>query len=77
MKTNKTTRKTTKTATVRMSGRTRPVEGIAADDLTARMRNGCRRIECLGWNRVATIYWANKPGSDVRKVINAEARRCG
>ena len=35
MKTNKKTQETTKTATARMSGRTRPVEGITAEDLTA------------------------------------------
>jgi len=77
MKTTKTTQKTTMTATVRMSGRTRPIAGITADDLTARMRNGRRRIECLGWKRLATIYYANEPGSEIRKVIDTEARRCG
>lgn len=77
MKTTKTTQETPKTATVQMSGRIRPVEGITADDLTARMRNGFRRIECLGWKRLAVIYHANKPGSDIRRTISAEARRCG
>lgn len=48
-----------------------------AEWLTARMRNGRRRIEVLGWKRLAAIYHAAKPGSDVRKAINAEARRCG
>ena len=30
-----------------------------------------------GWKRLARIYLAAKPGSAVRKAINAEARRCG
>ena len=45
--------------------------------LTARGRDGRRRIEKLGWRRLARIYLAAKPGSTVRKAINAEARRCG
>ena len=45
--------------------------------LTAIMRNGRRRIEVLGWKRLAAIYAAAKPGGPVRKAINAEARRCG
>ncbi len=49
----------------------------AAEWLTANMRNGRRRIETLGWKRLAAIYYASRPGSAVRKAINAEARRCG
>jgi len=45
--------------------------------LTSRMRNGRRRIETLGWKRLAGIHYAARPGSKVRKAINAEARRCG
>ena len=45
--------------------------------LLAQSRNGRRRIEVLGWKRLAAIYYANPPGSAIRKVINAEARRCG
>ena len=45
--------------------------------LTATMRNGRRRIETLGWKRLARIYLANAPGSKIRKAIDAEARRCG
>ena len=41
------------------------------------MRNGRRRVEVLGWKRLAAIYAANRPGSAIRKAINAEARRCG
>jgi len=45
--------------------------------LNATMRNGRRRIEVIGWKRLAAIYNASKPGSAVRQAINAEARRCG
>ena len=34
-----------------------------------------RRIERLGWRRLARIYWAG--GAKVRRVIRNEARRCG
>ena len=47
------------------------------DWLMARGRDGRRRIEKLGWKRLARIYLANVPGSRIRKAINAEARRCG
>jgi hypothetical protein len=40
------------------------------------MRNGQRRIEVLGWKRLAAMYAAAKPGGPVRKAINAEARQC-
>ena len=45
--------------------------------LMATTRGGCKRIENLGWKRLARLYYAAKPGSPIRKVINAEARRCG
>ena len=45
--------------------------------LTAPDRNGRRRVEKLSWKRLARIYLANRPGSRIRKAINAEARRCG
>jgi len=45
--------------------------------LTATMRDGRRRIEMLGWKRLAGLYYTNAPGSPIRKAINAEARRCG
>ena len=45
--------------------------------LTATMRNGRRRIETLGWKRLARIYAANAPHSPIRKAIEREARRCG
>jgi len=45
--------------------------------LLAAGRGGIRRIERLGWKRLAGIHLASRPGSAVRKAINAEARRCG
>ena len=50
---------------------------LTAPWLTARMRNGRRRIEALGWRRLAAIYASAQPGSATRKAINVEARRCG
>lgn len=62
----KTTRKTTKNAPETYKW------------LMATMRNGHgRRIERLSWKRLAAIYYANRPGSRIRKAINREARRCG
>ena len=63
--------------TVRIAGYDRPVEAVTAEWLTSRGRNGRRHVEVLGWKRLATIYTASAPGSDVRKAIEAEARRCG
>ena len=45
--------------------------------LMTRGRDGRRRIEKLGWRRLAHIYLAARPGSAIRKAINAEARHCG
>lgn len=45
--------------------------------LMAKGRGGVRRVETLGWKRLARIYDANRPNSPIRKAINAEARRCG
>jgi hypothetical protein len=45
--------------------------------LVATMRNGQKRIEILGWKRLAAMYYANRPGSPIRKAINREAHRCG
>ena len=69
--------KTKTNKTVRIAGYDRPVEAVTAEWLTSYGRNGRRHIEVLGWNRLATIYYASRPGSAVRKAINAEARRCG
>ena len=38
---------------------------------------GGRRIEILGWKRLAKLYYQAEPADAIRKIINAEARRCG
>lgn len=45
--------------------------------LMGRDKNGEPRIETLSWKRLARIYRENKPGSKVRKAINAECIRLG
>jgi hypothetical protein len=40
-------------------------------------RTGRRRIEKLGWGRLACIFAASERNSDVRRAILAECRRCG
>jgi len=45
--------------------------------LMVRGRDGVRRIEKLGWKRLAGIYNAERPNSPARRAINAECRRCG
>ncbi len=45
--------------------------------LMAQSRAGARRIEKLGWKRLARIYYAAQPGSAVRRAIHNECRRCG
>ena len=45
--------------------------------LMARGKSGARRIEKLGWKRLAKMYFEAKPGSPIRKAINNECRRCG
>ena len=57
--------------------RTKHAEAGTHEWLMAMGRDGRRRIERLGWKRLAGIYLAARPGSAVRKAINAEARRCG
>ena len=52
-------------------------ERTTAAWLTARMRNGQRRVEVLGWKRLAAMWAAARPGGPVRRAIAAEARRCG
>ena len=68
---------TTRKNTIKIAGRDTNIEAVTAEWLTARMRNGRRRVEVLGWKRLAAIYAANRPGSAIRQAINAEARRCG
>jgi len=57
--------------------RTRNPKAQTHEWMMAIGRDGRRRIERLGWKRLAGIYLAALPGSAVRKAINAEARRCG
>ena len=66
-----------KNTTVKIAGRDRDPATVGFDWLLSRGRNGRRRIETLGWKRLAAIYESHAPGSAVRKAINAEARRCG
>lgn len=69
--------KSAKSSTIKIAGRDTNLAAVTAEWLTARMRNGRRRVEVLGWKRLAAIYQANRPGSAIRNAINAEARRCG
>ncbi|MCG3181445.1 MAG: hypothetical protein BIFFINMI_03841 [Phycisphaerae bacterium] len=48
-----------------------------AQDATLRKALGGRRIDRVSWKTLARVYYAARPGSLVRKAINAEARRCG
>ena len=66
-----------KNTTIKIAGRDRDPATVDADWLLSRGRNGRRRIETLGWKRLAAIYESHAPGSAVRKAINSEARRCG
>ena len=45
--------------------------------LIAPVRGGRRRVENLGWHRLAKMYYAAKPGSPIRKTIERQARACG
>jgi hypothetical protein len=45
--------------------------------LNATGRDGYRRVERLGWTRLARIFRQNKPNGPERKLILAEARRLG
>jgi len=63
-----------KTTMKKTDGTTR--EGTIAW-LRAKGRRGIARIEALSWGRLARLYNANRPGSAVRRAINAEARRLG
>ncbi len=45
--------------------------------LTARTRNGARRIETLSWGRLNRIYHARSTTPAVRYAIEHEARRRG
>ncbi len=56
---------------------TKTSDAKRAQRLTTKGRNGRKPIQAWGWKRLARLYHAAKPGSAVRKVISAEARRCG
>lgn len=73
----KNTKKNAKNGMIQIAGHDRNPACVDREWLTSRGRNGRRRIETLGWKRLAAIYNANKPGSAIRKAIEAEARRCG
>ena len=45
--------------------------------ISANARTGSRRIERLSWKRLTQIHDDAPDGSEVRKVIEAEAKRCG
>lgn len=49
---------------------------MTAEYLTAKGRNGRRRIEALSWKRLAAIYAATTDPA-VCRAIAREARRCG
>lgn len=67
---------TTKKNTIKIAGRDTNVAAVTAEWLTARMRNGRRRIEVLGWRKLAAIHHYTKDNA-VWAAINREARRCG
>ncbi len=70
--------KTTRKKTKRNDEPARPAGGRkAAAWLTGRYRNGRRRVEVLGWKKLATMWNAARPGGPVRRAIAAESRRCG
>jgi len=70
------TTKTT-TATIQVAGRRENASAVSLDWLMARGRNGRRRIENLGWKRLAAIYVARHSDRDIRNAIQDEARRSG
>ena len=60
-----------------MTAKTKTTTPASYEWLMGRDENGERRIETLAWPRLGRIYRASKPGSPVRKAINAECRRLG
>ena len=55
----------------------RPPQPETLEWLMHTNRQGHKRIEILGWRRLAKIYYANQPNSAIRKAIETEARKCG
>ena len=73
----KTRTKKNAKATIQVAGRTENAAAASLEWLMARGRDGRRRIEKLGWKRLAAIYVAKHSDREVRHAIQAEARRCG
>ena len=66
-----------KNVTIKIAGHDRDPATIDLEWLLSPGRNGLRRIETLGWKRLAAIYESHAPGGTVRRAIEREARRCG
>ena len=57
---------------------TRDNERKTAAWLKAPIRRwGWMRVQILGWNKLAALWVAARPGGPVRRAIAAECRRCG
>jgi hypothetical protein len=56
---------------------TRTTKITTCEWLMHKGRTGTRRIETLGWGRLARIFNTSEPNSAVRRIILAECRRCG
>jgi len=70
------TMRNAKKNTIRIAGREMNIAAVTVEWLTARMRNGHRRIEALGWRKLAAIHHYTR-NNKVWDAINREARRCG
>lgn len=68
--------KTTTKKTISLAGRKMNMAAVTAEWLNTKMRNGRRRIEVLGWRKLAAIHHYTKD-NEVWAAINREARRCG
>ena len=73
----KTGTKKTTTATIQVAGRRENAGAASLGWLMAKGRDGRRRIEKLGWKRLAAIYVAKHNDRAIRQAIQTEARRCG
>jgi hypothetical protein len=63
-----------------MNARTRAKADDARTHEWLMGRSGNRReprIETLSWGRLAKMFYASRPNSQVRRAILAECRRCG
>ena len=57
--------------------KTTKTNATKAQDAAIREALRGRRIDRVSWKTLARAYAAARPGSLVRKAINAECRRCG